>query len=190
MSAIHLVRHARSSIDPEVPPGRWRLPSDCSAAALRDSGVLPADARWFTSPESKARQTAELLLAPEATVVTDLREAERSGAWYEDSGEFEVAVAAFLTDGTVPAGRSWESRDAVTERVVSALEQIVLDCGGRDCVLVSHGTALTLLVGALTGRTPATAEWRALRMPDHCSFEVEPDGEIVPAMAWGEFLDS
>lgn len=77
--ALHLVRHGRPLVDHSVPAGGWELdPHGFDEVwALRTSGRLPSGAVWFSSPEPKATQTAQLLTECEVGVVDDLREHER-----------------------------------------------------------------------------------------------------------------
>ncbi|HTE49396.1 MAG TPA: histidine phosphatase family protein [Kofleriaceae bacterium] len=186
MPSLHLIRHARPALDPTTPAGEWHLAADGSVDALRRSAALPETAAWFTSPEPKARETAALLGPASATVVADLREAGRGDGWFADPAAFERAVAGFLTDGTIPPGLAWETRAAVTARIVAAVEGILAANPGRDCVVVGHGTALTLLVASLTGAAPDAVAWRSLAMPDHCSFAREPD-RLRWLSRWGEW---
>ena len=76
---LHLVRHGRPLVVPGTPAAAWDLDpaSYDDVWALR--ARLRARAAWFTSPEPKAVQTAQLLTDGEVGVVDDLREHERSG---------------------------------------------------------------------------------------------------------------
>lgn len=55
---LHLVRHGRPAMTPGVPAAAWDLDPTAydDVWALRSSGLLPARAAWFTSPEPKARR--------------------------------------------------------------------------------------------------------------------------------------
>src|SRR5215475_3674706 len=98
--AVHLVRHGRSAPERGRPAADWGLDerADQGIRALRDAGVLPCSARWFSSPEPKALATAQQLAAPgdQVGVVVDLREHERSVRWFDDQLAFERAVEAAL----------------------------------------------------------------------------------------------
>lgn len=181
MSTLHLIRHARPVIEADVAPAEWQLaPDDGSAAALK--AVLPERARWFTSPEPKARQTAAFLTAETAEVVDGLRETGRTG-FFSDDTEFRSAVTAFLRDGVAPDG--WEPRVEATLRVVDTALGVLAAFPDDDIVLVGHGTAFTLLVGALIGTPPDVNAWSALRMPDHCALRLLPEDAFEVVSPWG-----
>jgi broad specificity phosphatase PhoE len=144
---------------------------------LRESGVLPEVARWFTSPQRKALQTAERLGHAEAEVIADFREQERPGALLND---FEGIVKQSLLDPSEPPSDGWESAHSTRERVVSAALDLLED--GTPVVLVGHGFAWTLLAAHLTRTEPDFEMWRSISMPDHCCIS---DGFSVSG--WGRW---
>ena len=160
---LHLVRHGRPLITPGTPASAWDLDpaSYDDVWALRDR--LPVRAAWFTSPEPKAVQTAQLLTDGEVGVLPDLREHERSGEWVED---FAETVRRAFEHPDRPALDGWEPLDACRERVVAAVRRVLDVHAGEDVVLVGHGTAWTLVAADLTGRPPDLDRWAALTMPD------------------------
>jgi broad specificity phosphatase PhoE len=162
---LHLVRHGRPTMTRDVPAAAWDLDPTAydDVWALRSSGLLPARAAWFTSPEPKALQTAQLLTDAEVGVLDDLREHERAGEWVDD---FAGAVRRAFEHPDVPALDGWEPLDACRERVVAAVRRVVDVHGGDDVVLVGHGTAWTLVVADLTGEPPDLERWAGLAMPD------------------------
>ncbi|MGI8954785.1 MAG: histidine phosphatase family protein [Nocardioidaceae bacterium] len=159
---LHLVRHGEPIVNSRRPPADWALAPSAPAAVRRwaISHPLPQDAAWFTSPERRALETAQLLHSAPFTVVDDLREAGRS--WI-DTG-FDAAVARAFACVDEPAREGWESGRQVMDRVRAAVDTILARTGG-DVVLVGHGTAWTLLVSAWTKAPPDLAAWRALKMP-------------------------
>jgi broad specificity phosphatase PhoE len=162
---LYLVRHGLSAPTPGTPAAEWDLdPSGYDDVwALRSSGRLPARAAWFTSPEPKAIQTAQLLTDADVGVLPDLREHERTGEWIED---FPAAVRRAFDRPDEPAVEGWEPLVACRGRVVPAVRRVLEVHGDEDVVLVGHGTAWTLVVADLTGRPPDLARWAALSMPD------------------------
>lgn len=184
MSTLHLIRHARPVIEADVAPRDWQLaPDDGSAASLR--AVLPEPARWFTSPEHKARQTAALLTDETVEVVDGLCETGRTG-FFSDHAEFRSTITAFLRDGAAPDG--WEPRVEATLRIVDTTLGVLAAFPDDDIVLVGHGTAFTLLVGALIGTPPDVDAWSNLRMPDHCSLRLLPEDAFEIVSPWGAWL--
>lgn len=184
MVELHLVRHARPRQDPHRPPWEWGLAPGAAVGIrrLRDSGVLPTDARWLSSSELKATATAALLTDADVPMDEDLREAVRSGE-YVDRATFERRVSSSFADLATPAAPGWEPLVATRSRVVLAAQAAVAGAGGRDVVLVGHGTALTLLVAALTGTAPDVPAWRHMLFPDHCRL-TWPDRVMSP---WGRW---
>ena len=163
---LHLVRHGRPRIVRGVPPHAWELdPVGFDAVSrLRDSGRLPRDAAWFSSPEPKAVQTAQLLTDGEVSVVEGLRELVRdSTTWHDD---FASVVRRAFDDPDRPAAPGWEPLSRCRERVVTAVEGIWDAHRDTPLALVGHGTAWTIVTAALTDTAPDLERWRALAMPD------------------------
>lgn len=183
---IHLVRHGRSAPDDARPAEEWPLHPDAAAGltALRESGKLPVAARWFSSPEPKARATARALTGTSVGFVDGLREMTRPAQPWLGAPEWSALVRRCLTEPDVPAAPGWEAAVATTDRVVGAVRRITDSCPDDDVVLVGHGTAWTLVVAALTRRPPDLQAWERLRMPDHCALRV--DGEVAEIVSpWG-----
>lgn len=169
------MRHGRSAVDPAKPPHEWGLdPAGHEAVVeLRDSGRLPAGARWFSSPEAKALETARMLSDGEVTVVPDLREHERHATvWFDDPAEFRAVVRRAFEVPHEPALEGWEPLEATRERLLPVVRRILADHPDDEVVLAGHGTAWTLLVAELTGRAPDLEAWAQLRMPDLWVVEV------------------
>jgi len=167
---MHLVRHGLSTMERGRPPHEWGLDPAGHAAieALRDSGRLPGVARWFSSPETKALETARRLTDSEVAVVPELREHERhTTVWFEDPAEFRAVVRRAFEAPDEPALEGWEPLAATRDRMLPAVRRILADHPEEEIVLSGHGTAWTLLVSELTGRPPDLQAWAHLRMPDH-----------------------
>ena len=163
--ALHLVRHGRPLVRPDVPAHRWDLDPAAydDVWALRTSGRLPERAEWYSSPEPKARSTAALLTDGEVGVVDDLAEHRRGSGWIDD---FEAVVRRAFADPDRAAYPGWEPLADCRRRVVAAARPLLPAAAGGDVVLVGHGTAWTLLVAEVTGAEPDVEAWQALAMPD------------------------
>lgn len=174
---LHLVRHARPDPSPRVARHEWGLSSAAVSEVhrLRDSGVLPPAARWFSSFERRAVETARLLHDGDIVIRRDLREQARPG-WVDD---FEGAIERAVMYPDRPSHEGWETANEVTRRVVGEVRVITKQLSG-DVVMVGHGFAWTLLVAALTDREPDLASWCGMKMPDHCAL----DGDRI-ASHWG-----
>ncbi len=169
---LFLVRHGLPVVDPDRSPEQWPLDpaGHPDVLALRASGRLPSSARWFSSPERKAHDTARLLTDEPVTVVDDLAEHRRGAHWFDGAGEFRAAVRRAFTSPDAAAVPGWEPLAATRARVVAAVRRILDDASG-DIVLVGHGTAWTVLVAALTGSPPDLEAWERLEMPDVWSLD-------------------
>ncbi len=163
---LHLVRHGRPLVDRGRPAAEWELdPGGFDDVwALRESGVLPRAAAWFTSPEPKAVQTAQLLTEGDVGILDGLREHVRATSdWIED---FEAVVERAFAHPDLAAYDGWEPLDHCRARVVRAYEGIAASHAHDDVVLIGHGTAWTVLAAELTGQPPDLDRWRAMAMPD------------------------
>jgi broad specificity phosphatase PhoE len=166
MSRLYLVRHGRSRPNTDLPPHRWGLdPAGRPALdALRDSGRLPRGARWFTSPEEKAHQTARHLADGPVTVVDGLCEHVRdTTAWFDDFGSVVRRAFAEPDACAVPG---WEPLSTLRTRLRAAVLPLLTAHRDEELVLVGHGTAWTVLVAELTGTPPDLEAWSRLEMPD------------------------
>lgn len=180
---LYLVRHGRPVIDTDQPADTWPLAPAYAAdiAALRNR--LPRKAtRWYSSPETKALETARLLTDTKVTILDELREIGRpTSVWSDDNVEtWEDVVRRTLTDPARPAHDGWETADDCRARLVKVVLPL-LPGKGEHTVLVGHGTAWTILVAALTDTAPDLRRWAALEMPDVIRLEHRalrlPDGD-------------
>ncbi|WP_210648629.1 histidine phosphatase family protein [Nocardioides sp. SYSU D00065] len=160
---LYLVRHGRPLVERGTPAAGWELDPAAFDAVWMLRERLPAQAAWFSSPEPKAVQTAQLLTDAEVGVLDDLREHERTAECVED---FAGAVRRAFENPDAPAVQGWEPLRRCRERVVSAVRGVLDVHGGDDVVLVGHGTAWTLVVAELTGAAPDVGRWESLGMPD------------------------
>jgi broad specificity phosphatase PhoE len=160
---LFLVRHGRPLVDRDRPAHEWPLdPAGYDDVwALRDR--LPAAAAFYSSPEPKALQTAQLLTDGEVGVVDGLREHRRDAGWVDD---YDDAVRRAFADPDSAAVDGWEPLAACRDRVVAAVTPLLAAHGAEDVVLVGHGTSWTALVASLTGSVPDLDRWATLRMPD------------------------
>jgi broad specificity phosphatase PhoE len=179
--ALHLVRHGPPRINPSRPAAAWELDRErCEQVhLLARAGVLPLEARWCSSDEPKAVQTARMLAGgADVEQVPELREQRRPAGWVDD---YAVRIHRSLVRPDEPAADGWETADSTRERVVRAVRALVEETLG-DLVLVGHGTAWTLAVAELTGAPVDLAAWERLLLPDHCCLE----GEKV-VRGWGSW---
>lgn len=163
---VYLVRHGRPLVDGDIPAAGWDLDPSAHAhvVSLRESGRIPTDAVWFTSPEPKARQTAALLTDGPVEVVDGLAEQLRLHPGLIDDVEAVRRRAFAHPERSVHPG--WEPLDATRLRVRRAVRELLDAHPTEDLVLVGHGTAFALIASELTGRPPDPSLPDALDMPD------------------------
>lgn len=136
------------------------------ARALADRlGPLSPDS-IYSSPERKARETAEILAAAlqlRVTAVPDLREHDRTGVpFFHTPGVFEEQLRRLFES---PHARVFgnESAAASLARFRRAIGQ-VSGSGARRPVVVTHGTVMSLYIAAEAG-VDAAGIWKQLVMP-------------------------
>ncbi|WP_310962880.1 histidine phosphatase family protein [Nocardioides terrisoli] len=178
---IHLVRHGRPLVRPDQPAASWHLDPAAHAdvVRLRESGRLPTRARWFTSPEPKARETAALLTDAPVEVVDDLAEQVRMhAAWIPDLDTVRRRAFAHPAE---PAYDGWEPLADTARRVGTAARALLDAHPDDDLVIVGHATAFAVLAAALTGRAPDPDLPGALGFPDVVVIEMRRRREVRPA---------
>ncbi len=174
---ILLAKHSQSAVDPATSPTTWVLSTAGRrrAVALAASVRLHTPTRVFSSPEPKARETAEIVAATlrvDVAVLDALREHERPSLPFATSREaFEREIAdAFARPTEVVFGG--ESIEAARRRFQETVERIVATTTGETPLVVTHGTVLATYVAGLTGHDPF-ALWRGLDLPSWIALDVD-----------------
>jgi broad specificity phosphatase PhoE len=167
-TTLILVRHSHSEADPEVPPAEWSL----SAAGRARAGALADRLRplspdsIYSSPESKARETADILAAAlqlRVTAVPALREHDRTGVpFFHTPGVFEEHLRR-LFESPQECVFGNESAAASLTRFRRAIGE-VSGSGARRPLVVTHGTVMSLYIAAEIG-VDAALIWKQLAMP-------------------------
>jgi broad specificity phosphatase PhoE len=165
-----LVRHSAPQIVEGVPANLWKLSEAGRAAA----GVLALRLSWckpsaiWCSPEPKAQETASILSATLGAPIQEderLREHERGSLGYIGRQELEAGVARLLTAGEHELVFGDETRRQVLDRMERAFQSAAAAAGGgSDLLMVTHGTALSILVSAHHSIDPVSF-WRGLAVP-------------------------
>jgi broad specificity phosphatase PhoE len=159
-----LVRHSAPEVDPALPAEEWRLSEEgrarCAPFAARLAAYDPR--RLLSSPEPKARETAELVgaaLGLEVSLSDGLRETARRTVPWLKREEFERGVRGlFERPDEIVFGE--ESATAALARFTTAVDGLT-----EPAVVVSHGTVISLYAAARAGRDPYEL-WRGLGLPD------------------------
>jgi broad specificity phosphatase PhoE len=156
MAVVILVRNAMPVVQPGVHPVRWRL-DDLGRSAVASLALsLPAQAApvIWSSHEARAEETADVLVtaryaAASVRLDPDLREVGRPTTW---SASYPEDLADYFRHG---AREGWEAATSVLTRVGSTVDRAMREAEGLPVVVVSHGLALSLYVGAICGLRPA-----------------------------------
>ncbi|MFZ0248451.1 MAG: phosphoglycerate mutase family protein [Acidimicrobiales bacterium] len=162
MTRLLLVRHAEPLTTGETPGTEWPLTQqgrkDASVLGTNLTG-LSSSARVWTSPERRARETAELAF-PLAVAHARVQLCEVKKPWYASADEVTDATHKYLKGEVV---RGWERR----EDVIGRIAQLKSDFGAWETlVLVSHGVFLTIWVDQEIRLDDPFSFWTDLRMPD------------------------
>ena len=173
---LHLVRHGRPVVVPGEPASAWPLDPAYADDVRALRGLVPEDARWFSSPEPKALDTARLLTDAEVTVVKDLREQERPAGEWLPRVQWHAVVRRTFAEPDVATLPGWEPLTHCRARVASAVRHVVAAAAGRPVALAGHATAWTALVAELTGAEPDVAAWARMTMPDLLVVRMSPLG--------------
>jgi broad specificity phosphatase PhoE len=162
VTPIVIIRHAEPLVSGDTPGAQWRLTREGKDNARALGGRIaersPITLVW-TSPERKARETAEPAFPSVPTRVREqLSEVEKP--WYTTTDELRQAVARYL-GGEVVEG--WERR----EDVIARLDQLGVDLNpGERLAVVSHGVLLTIWLDNEGVLADPFAFWSDLRTPD------------------------
>lgn len=187
MSRLFLVRHAKPRIDPARHHSEWEL-DPAGEPQLKKLAMLPhwSEAyRIVSSKEPKALRTAEYIAGlhrlPPPETLADLGELHK-GSFVANHDE---AMAALFRHPDKPVGEGWETASAALARFSGAIAALVQDARGRDLIVVSHGTVLSLYLSHLQGRDQVDmADWARIRFPDYCVVETSTMRLVQPFGAW------
>jgi len=161
-----LVRHAEPRIDASIPASRWELSERGLRAAARLVPRLApyAPGACFSSPEPKARQTAETIARPlglDVVAADALHEHERAGVpFFADPEAFRRAILRLFE---TPEDRVFGGESAVEAeaRFRGGVDRAMSSTDARAVIVAAHGTVMSLYAGRRLGR-PAADIWSSL----------------------------
>lgn len=156
MGIFRYLSHPQVDIDPERPIPDWSLSAKgrARAAHLAGSPIFMDTKRILTSPEVKARETADILAAtlgmvPE--IVEDSYENDRSATGFLPPPEFERMANEFFANPDKSV-RGWEPARDAQARIVTCIYQAVMSKPmDGDILCVGHGGVGTLLYCDVAG---------------------------------------
>jgi broad specificity phosphatase PhoE len=160
--------------------GRCSLRSDCAPGQRHP----PIAARWYSSTEPKAIETARFCTDHEISIVEDLREQVRPVGWLDSERDWRLVVRAAFEHPLSPVLPGWEPLDRTRRRVKSAVLSLVMDAGRSQVVASGHGTAWTALVSEVTGCPPDLDAWEQMLMPAHCALDLDTGGVVSRWGSW------
>jgi len=156
MRHLFYLSHPQVQVVPEQPVTDWSLSNQGWARIMALAGR-----RWprspchiFSSPETKARQTAAILATPLGVPVHVLPrtgEVDRSATGYLPHDAHE-AQADLLFGQPTESANGWERAVDAQARMLSSLAQIKRSHPTGDLLMVGHGAVGSLLWCALAGR--------------------------------------
>lgn len=155
MPNLLVISHPEVVVDPDVPITDWGL-NDTGrrrAAAFAASETFSKVTQVWTSAEQKARESADILAAPQRLPVRvdpQLGENDRSATGFLPPPVFEAAADAFFAQPEI-SFRGWETAAAAQKRICQAVATIVETHDGGDLAIVTHGAVGTLLWCAWSG---------------------------------------
>lgn len=156
MPRLLIITHPEVTIDPDVPVYDWGLNETGRqrAALFAGSDQMASVTHIWSSAETKARETADILARPrDLPVAVDARlsENDRSTTGFLPPQLFEAAANAFFADPET-SFKGWETATHAQARIVHAVQNITTQHTGGDLAIVSHGAVGTLLYCHLCGR--------------------------------------
>lgn len=170
-----LIRHSQSQPVPGVPPAHWRLTArgrercDPLADILKSFDLQ----KIYCSDEAKAVETAELAARPlklTVEVVQDVHEHVRTGAPFLTQDAFAATLQQFFAEPhTLIFGA--ETAHEARQRFSRAVRDLVARESNSDVALVTHGTVISLFVGAHSSWDPYLF-WQELDQPAVIVFTV------------------
>lgn len=167
MAKLHLVRHGPVNVDRSIPGAEWQLsPIAKKAIEAVVSKVSPVPTRIVSSPEPKALGTAEVL-ARQFDLPVEVRDGleehhRRTAQFIEDPDDFRRTIQRLFADPTTIIYGS-ESAEMALDRFQSTVHAIMSE-RAEDCLIVSHGTVLSLYLGGFGCQ--GFELWSNLQLPD------------------------
>jgi broad specificity phosphatase PhoE len=169
VSNLILIRHSQTDARPDMPKHEWGLTAKGQQRAEALALLLEPYTPFVlvSSPEAKARQTAEpiaRLYNLGVLEVADLREQDRQTVeWMGSEEAFHTAVTHFFQHPDELVLGEETGRQAL-ERFTRAIRQLVIQHPDRNIVGVTHGSVITLFAAAFAGVQPI-AFWQSLTQP-------------------------
>jgi len=169
MSEIVLIRHAKTTPDPNNSAKDWSLAVGAEDACKELAGRLePLQlTKLISSIEPKAHKTAKLLAAQldcKVSQADNLHEQDRSGAPFLSESAFQFNMRQNFEH---PDELIWgkETTAEALSRFTTTLKELIDENPNEKLGIVTHGTVISLLV-AKYNFIDGYDFWQKLQMPD------------------------
>lgn len=149
MKKLYFLRHFQTEVDPNTPVSEWTL-SEEGKDQLQDflEKDLPEVDAILTSPEPKARNTAEKILevtGREVVPMEELREVDRSRRGFiEDHTEYVETAREYLKNDKPKT--AWEPKSKLRNRIKAFISKLN-EMGYEKVMVVGHGLYFSVLLG-------------------------------------------
>jgi len=182
MQKLFLIRHAKPIINPKQNAKDWQLqPNQKELKTIAKQLEQQNIKRIITSHEAKAIETGRVIaqhLKLPLEQKDDLHEHNRAGAAFLDANVFQETIKKlFQFPDKLIYGR--ETANEALERFDRAIHDLLLN-SNDDCVVVSHGTVMSLFV-ARYNTIDVLAFWQSLSMPDLFTLSLPEFGLLTEA---------
>ncbi|MHA1924799.1 MAG: histidine phosphatase family protein [Candidatus Thorarchaeota archaeon] len=163
---LHLMRHAETTIEHDVPAHKWSLTMEGlrQAEDLASTAIFDSIDSIFSSTEGKALQTARPFadrLGIEIVSYSELRELDRAEGGLLSNAEYRQAVEAVLNRHDTVLG--WEPGEHALNRFQAGLERIMIEDDFKEGLLISHGLVLSMHFADLLHFEDVFPRWQKLK---------------------------
>jgi broad specificity phosphatase PhoE len=171
-----LVKHSLPETVKDIPAREWSLSEDGRILARKLAGKLRQYQPEIivSSVEPKAQQTAEIIgdsLGLKFIVAGDLHEHDRSQSPFYSPDEFQSLVQElFEKPDTLVFGN--ETANRALMRFRESIHSILKSYNGKNIMVVSHGTVVSLFVSWLTGINGYLL-WKELGLPSFVVLDMQ-----------------
>lgn len=162
MAISYYITHPEVTPDASIPTQNWALNEigTTRAETFAARRLLPKDAVFISSIETKAEELTEILAAPFGNpIITrpEFNENDRSAVGFTSTEDFQRRLARFYQYPDQSAD-GWETAIATQKRIVAAVTAALGEFGDTPLVFTGHGTIGTLFKCHMGKRAIAQAE--------------------------------
>lgn len=164
MTRLIFVTHPPVEIDPKKSADQWLVSED----GWKEVERLIKKPFWkdvdkiYSSQENKAKRVAEKIAESFEnlhlnTPITLLGEIDRNSTGFLESDVYDNAIEEFYKNPDI-SFKGWETAKAATDRIVTAVSEIMKENKDRTIAIIGHGATGTLLACWVKGIEPSFSE--------------------------------